>query len=119
MHVLTRGGAELATFYGPVCQTSDNTCRCAQLVGVDSNLTVEVATISDRDLSTEDLEQACLRYLQRTGWHQVNPEQARELAADITDVASQWEVGDLILARYDHATEEWTFTEIEPADTGA
>ncbi len=98
MHVLTNNN-ELVSFYGPICNgVGTNTrCQCAQLIGLESCQPVEIATIADRNLTIEDLEKACLTYLEHTGWAATAPQATRELAEamalDIVDVASEFPAG--------------------------
>ncbi len=113
MHVLTTRGGELVSAAGPVCDY-DNCTECAGLAGLESGHLIDRATVADRDdITLEDLEAATADFLKRTGWIDVDPELAAELAHDMaanaTEVASRYEPGTQLRADYDRQTDLWTF----------
>jgi hypothetical protein len=96
--------------FGPVCDNED--CDCATGgVGLDSAYPADMVTVADRDdISHSDLVVACTRFLQRTGWTD-DGEIAEMMAEEAADIADRCSAGTRLRPRFDHNTEEWTYTE--------
>ena len=115
MHVLVGRGGQLAAIVGPICDDPDRT-GCSGFASLDDGQLIDGATIADRDdLTPDHLEAAAADFLQRTGWTDVDPQLCAGLAvfmaAEAAEIAEGYPVGTRLHADYDHATDEWVFSQ--------
>jgi hypothetical protein len=110
MHVLTTLTGQLVCPAGPITDG----WAAHHMTALATGGRVQTILISDRDdITVEQIEAQATEFLQMTGWAdaahdpQLIAEVAHEMAANCVEVASDYDVGDLLHAEFDVAAGEW------------
>lgn len=115
---------ELAMAPPMVCDRADCGCdRC--LVGLNSALSSTTVIVADLDMTMAELVAACEGFLHNNGWAEAledpSPENVHRIAHDymgfMTEVAADFDIGDVLRPRYDRDDDCWLFTSADRGDT--